>query len=215
MIENTEISGIRRNYSLRELDESSVFDDPFKQFSKWMEEVVKSGIIDPSAMVLATANKSSIPGVRVVLLKGFDNEGFTFYTNYKSHKGKDLIENPGASVLFFWKEFERQVRISGKVIKVSKEESEEYFHSRPYESQLAAWASDQSEIIPGRKFLEDKYNEAKEKFNGLEVPLPPHWGGFKLLADFFEFWQGRDNRLHDRISYLKENSLWKIARLAP
>ena len=152
----------------------------FKQFSKWMEEVVKSGIIDPSAMVLATANKSSIPGVRVVLLKGFDNEGFTFYTNYKSHKGKNLIENPSASVLFFWKEFERQVRISGRVIKVSKEESEEYFHSRPYESQLSAWASDQSEIIPNRKFLEDKYNKAKEKFNGLEVLLPPHWGGLNF-----------------------------------
>jgi pyridoxamine 5'-phosphate oxidase len=215
MMENTEISGIRRDYLLTELNESTVFNDPFKQFSKWMDELLKSKTIDPSAMILATANKDGIPGVRVVLLKGYDKEGFTFYTNFESSKGRDLIENPNASILFFWREFERQIRISGKVKKVSKEESEEYFHSRPYESQLAAWASNQSEVIPDRNFLDKKYEEMKVKFNNGVVPLPPHWGGFKLVADSFEFWQGRDNRLHDRISYIKEGSDWKIVRLAP
>jgi pyridoxamine 5'-phosphate oxidase len=215
MMENTEISGIRRDYSLTELQETTVFNDPFKQFSKWMEEAVKSGIIDASAMILATADKDSIPDVRVVLLKGFDEKGFIFYTNYDSKKGRHLIENPNASILFFWKEFERQIRISGSVIKVSAEESEKYFHSRPYESQIAAWASNQSEVIPGREFLEKKFNDIKDKYHDKEIPLPPNWGGFKLLANYFEFWQGRENRLHDRISYLKEDSAWKIARLAP
>ena len=215
MMENTEISGIRRDYLLTELNESTVFSDPIKQFSNWMEEVRKSNLIDPSAMILATANKDSIPSVRVVLLKGFDYEGFTFFTNYESKKGKELIENPNASILFFWKEFERQVRISGIIKKVSQKESEEYFYSRPYESRLAAWASNQSEVIPNRDFLEIKFNNLKEKYQEKDVPLPPFWGGFKLLADNFEFWQGRENRLHDRISYLKEGDTWKIVRLAP
>jgi pyridoxamine 5'-phosphate oxidase len=212
---NKEIARIRRVYSLTELNESTVLDDPFKQFSEWMEEAVKSNIIDPNAMILATSNKDSIPSVRVVLLKGFDNEGFIFYTNYESKKGKNLVENPNASILFFWKELERQIRISGRVNKISQKESEEYFHSRPRESQLAALASNQSEVIPGREFLEQKFNEFKEEYHDKEIPLPPHWGGFKLFADSFEFWQGRENRLHDRISYLKEDNAWQIVRLAP
>jgi len=215
MMENKEIARIRRVYSLTELNESTVLDDPFKQFSEWMEEAVKSNIIDPNAMILATSNKDSIPSVRVVLLKGFDNEGFIFYTNYNSKKGKNLVENPNASALFFWKELERQIRISGRVNKISQKESEEYFHSRPRESQLAALASNQSEVIPGREFLEQKFNEFKEEYHDKEIPLPPHWGGFKLFADSFEFWQGRENRLHDRISYLKEDNAWQIVRLAP
>ena len=215
MMENKEIARIRRVYSLTELNESTVLDDPFKQFSEWMEEAVKSNIIDPNAMILATSNKDSIPSVRVVLLKGFDNEGFIFYTNYNSKKGKNLVENPNASALFFWKELERQIRISGRVNKISQKESEEYFHSRPRESQLAALASNQSEVIPGREFLEQKFNEFKEEYHDKEIPLPPHWGGFKLFADSFEFWQGRENRLHDRISFSKDNSAWKIVRLAP
>ena len=215
MMENKEIARIRRVYSLTELNESTVLDDPFKQFSEWMEEAVKSNIIDPNAMILATSNKDSIPSVRVVLLKGFDNEGFIFYTNYESKKGKNLVENPNASILFFWKELERQIRISGRVNKISQKESEEYFHSRPRESQLAALASNQSEVIPGREFLEQKFNEFKEEYHDKEIPLPPHWGGFKLFADSFEFWQGRENRLHDRISFSKDNSAWKIVRLAP
>lgn len=215
MMGNKEIARIRRVYSLTELNESTVLDDPFKQFSEWMEEAVKSNIIDPNAMILATSNKDSIPSVRVVLLKGFDNEGFIFYTNYESKKGKNLVENPNASILFFWKELERQIRISGRVNKISQKESEEYFHSRPRESQLAALASNQSEVIPGREFLEQKFNEFKEEYHDKEIPLPPHWGGFKLFADSFEFWQGRENRLHDRISFSKDNSAWKIVRLAP
>lgn len=215
MMGNTEISEIRRDYLLTELNESTVYDNPFKQFAKWIDEVVKSGMIDPSAMVLATSDKNSIPSVRVVLLKGYDDKGFTFYTNYESKKGKDIIENPHAALLFFWREFERQIRISGTVKKVSQKESEEYFHSRPYESQLAAWASKQSSIIPDREYLEKQFDSMKEKFGSNEVPLPPHWGGFKLIAESFEFWQGRDNRLHDRISYIKENEKWKVVRLAP
>jgi pyridoxamine 5'-phosphate oxidase len=215
MMENTEISGIRRDYSLTELNESTILSDPFKQFSKWMEESVKSNIIDPSAMVLATADKNSIPSVRIVLLKGFDNDGFVFFTNYNSKKGRELIENPNASILFFWKEFERQIRISGTVKRISQRESEEYFYSRPYESRLAAWASNQSEVIPNRDFLEKKFNYMKEKYKEQDVPLPSHWGGFKLFPDSFEFWQGRENRLHDRIGYTKSGSEWKIARLAP
>jgi len=215
MMENTEIAGLRRDYSLTELTESTVLNDPFKQFSKWMEEVVKANILDPSAMILSTADADSIPSVRVVLLKGFDDEGFTFFTNYESKKGRDIVQNPNASILFFWKEFERQVRIYGRVIKVSQKESEEYFHSRPYESQIAAYASNQSEVIPDRGFLERRFADVKEKYKDLEVPLPPYWGGFKLIAGNFEFWQGRENRLHDRISYSKENNVWKIVRLAP
>ncbi len=215
MMENTEISNIRRDYLYTGLDEASINNNPFAQFSNWMDEALKSNLIDPSAMILATTDKNAFPSVRVVLLKRIDSDGFVFYTNYDSRKGKELLENPNASVLFFWKELERQIRIEGKVEKISQKESEEYFHSRPYESQLAAWASDQSSTIPGREFLEKKYEELKKKFEGKEIPLPPFWGGLKLKPDYFEFWQGRENRLHDRICYKKDGSDWKKERLAP
>ena len=215
MMENTEFSKIRREYSLTELNESSVSNNPFDQFSKWMDEALKSNLVDASAMILATADKNAVPSLRVVLLKGIDSEGFVFYTNYESRKGKELLENPNASLLFFWKELERQIRIEGKVEKISQKESEEYFHSRPYESQLAAWASNQSTKIPDRKYLEKKYEEIKAKYDGKEIPLPPFWGGLKLVPNYFEFWQGRENRLHDRICYTKERSIWNKERLAP
>ncbi len=215
MMENTDISRIRRDYSFTELSEKTVDANPYKQFSKWMEEALRSNIIDPSAMVLATAGKNAVPSARVVLLKGIDEDGFIFYTNYNSKKGKNIIGNPNASLLFFWKEFERQIRILGSVKKLSRKSSAEYFHSRPYESQLAAWASDQSTIIPDRKYLEKKFEELKAKYEGEEIPLPPFWGGFKLVPTEFEFWQGRENRLHDRICYRKIKSSWKIIRLAP
>ncbi len=215
MMENTEISKIRREYLLRELDESNVHKDPYEQFSLWMEETIKAGVTDPSAMILATSSKESGPSARVVLLKGVDKNGLIFYTNYSSRKAKDLEENPAASVLFFWKELERQVRISGKTEKVSNGLSEEYFHSRPYESQLGAWASEQSSVISGRDFLEKKFEEYKNKFKGEEIPLPPFWGGYMLRPERWEFWQGRENRLHDRVCYLKEKDTWKIVRLAP
>ncbi len=215
MMENTDISRIRRDYSLTGLDEKTIDSNPFEQFSKWMEEAIKANVIDPSAMILATADKNANPSVRVVLLKGIDDDGFIFYTNYDSKKGRELIENPNASLLFFWKEFERQIRIYGKVEKVNAKQSEEYFHSRPYDSQLAAWVSDQSNIVPDRGYLEKRFVDMKIKYEGKEVPLPPFWGGFKLIPDEFEFWQGRENRLHDRISYLKEKDKWKTVRLAP
>jgi len=215
MMKNTDISAIRREYSFKDLDESKVNPDPFLQFSEWMDEAIKLGIIDPSAMILATASGSGKTSLRTVLLKGIESDGFLFYTNYESRKAKDISENPNASVLFFWKELERQIRISGEVIKISKEKSGEYFHSRPYESQLGALASEQSKIIPGRKYLEKRYKELKEKYNGGEIPLPSFWGGYKIIPDNFEFWQGRENRLHDRVCYLKEKGNWKIVRLAP
>ena len=180
-----------------------------------MEESLKSNLIDPSAMILATSDKNSIPSVRVVLLKKVDPDGFVFFTNFESRKGKALLENPNASILFFWKELERQIRIEGKVKKISQKDSEEYFHSRPVESQLAAWASEQSSVVPDRKYLEERFEELKTKYIDKKIPLPPFWGGLKLVPVYFEFWQGRENRLHDRICYLKGNSGWKKERLAP
>ncbi len=215
MINNTDLSSLRRNYSLQRFDESTVEVNPFQQFSKWMEEALKSDLLDPTGMALGTANKDGIPAVRMVLLKGFDENGFVFFTNYESHKGSDLINNPNASILFFWKELERQIRITGTIEKTSRQESEEYFHTRPLESQLSAWASRQSSPIPNRKFLENEFDELKLKYGHKQIPLPPFWGGFRLIPNYFEFWQGRENRLHDRISYRIKNDFWDIVRLSP
>ena len=215
MTENTKIAGIRREYSLKELSKSSVNKDPFVQFEVWMNEALNSDILDPSAMILATADKNAVPSVRVVLLKGVEADGFLFFTNYGSRKGKDIGENPSASLLFFWKELERQVRIYGQIEKVNGAKSAEYFKSRPYESRLGAWASEQSAEIPDREYLEKRFAEFKEKYKSDDVPLPPFWGGYKLIPNNFEFWQGRENRLHDRIGYKIENNVWKIIRLAP
>lgn len=215
MMKNTDISALRREYSLKNLDETNVNPDPYQQFSQWMNDAMKSGILDPSAMILATASAAGKTSLRTVLLKGVEENGFLFYTNYESRKAKDISENPNASILFLWKELERQIRISGEVVKISREQSEKYFHSRPYESQLGALASEQSKIIPDREFLEKKFHELQGKYKGSEIPLPSSWGGYKLIPDNFEFWQGRENRLHDRICYLKENDNWKIVRLSP
>ncbi len=215
MTNNTDITNLRRDYSLKELNESTVKKDPYDQFIIWMDEAIKSDILDPSAMILATANKSAVPSVRTVLLKGIENDGIIFYSNYQSHKGRDIEENPVASILFFWKELERQVRLSGKVEKISKEKSKEYFQSRPYESQLGAIASHQSSVIPDREYLEKKFEEVKSNYNGEKIPPPTFWGGYILKPVEFEFWQGRNNRLHDRICYRKEQEAWKIVRLAP
>ncbi len=214
-MDNNEISNLRKNYSLKELHKKNVSKNPFEQFSFWFDDAVKANIEQPNAMILATATKDGIPSARVVLLKGLEHDGFKFFTNYNSQKGKELIANPNASLLFFWYELERQIRISGKVEKVSKKESEEYFETRPYESQLGAWASNQSESIANRDYLEKRFNEFKLKYEEGKVPLPPYWGGFKLLPYSFEFWQGRENRLHDRIRYVKEKNEWKIERLSP
>jgi pyridoxamine 5'-phosphate oxidase len=215
MINNNDISKLRRSYSLKELNENYVLADPIKQFSIWMDEAISSNLIDPNAMILSTANKNGIPSARTVLLKGFDEKGFVFFTNYESAKAKDLAENSFASLLFLWLELERQVRITGKAERVSREESEKYFISRPRDSQLGAWASKQSTVIPNRKILESKFEGMREKFEGKEVPPPSFWGGYKVIPQRVEFWQGRENRLHDRICYSITEGEWKIERLSP
>ena len=200
---------------MKELTKKKVDPNPFDQFSHWFNELLKSNVKEPNAMILATASSEGIPSVRTVLLKKFDEEGFVFYTNYESHKAADLSENPNAEILFMWLELERQVRIKGKVEKVSEKESEEYFHSRPTNSQIGAWASKQSSVIPDRVFLEEKFQETAEKYKDGVIPLPPFWGGYRLKPVGFEFWQGRESRLHDRISYRKKNNTWEIVRLSP
>lgn len=214
MIENTKIEGIRGNYANKELDEKSVKINPFDQLSLWLEEAINSNLIEPNSMILSTSGKSNKPDARVVLLKEISDGGLVFYTNYESKKSKELQENPNASLLFFWRELGRQIRILGKVRKISHEGSEEYFKTRPYESKIAAWISKQSKVIPNRDFLIEKFNEYKRRFDE-DVPLPPYWGGYTLIPNYFEFWQGRLNRLHDRIAYKKHKKDWKISRLAP
>lgn len=215
MINNNDRSKLRRSYSLKELSENTVLTDPIKQFSVWMNEAIESNLLEPNAMILATASKKGIPSARTVLLKGFDEKGFVFYTNYKSSKARDLDENPNVALLFLWVELERQIRISGKVVQVSREVSENYFHSRPREHQLGAWASWQSKEIPNRKFLEQKYEEIRKRFENKEIPLPPFWGGYVIKPHRIEFWQGRESRLHDRICYALNDDKWKIERLSP
>jgi len=215
MQERKSIKNLRREYKLNKLSEETVHKNPFSQFEKWFDDVLKVGLIEPNAMILATADDKAKPSVRVVLLKGLSKKGFTFFTNYKSRKGKNLTENYAASLLFFWAELERQVRIEGKIKKISKAESQKYFDTRPIESRLAAWASEQSEMIPGRDYLEARFQIFKRQFKGKKIPVPPDWGGYILVPEYFEFWQGRENRLHDRICYKKVNKRWNIFRLAP
>lgn len=215
---NEKVANVRKDYifnEANELKESDVDPDPFKEFQKWFNEALKINPDIANAMFLATSTKDGKPSLRTVLLKGFEESGFVFYTNYSSRKGNELKENPYASLLFFWKELERQIRIEGKTVLTSAEESDNYFHSRPFESQIAALASNQSSIIQDRDTLKAKFLSLKEKYKNETVPLPEHWGGYKLIPDKIEFWQGRQNRLHDRILYTKENSDWKIQRLAP
>ncbi len=198
-----------------ELNETSVDKDPFIQFTKWYESILNSKLNEPTAMMLSTADANGNPSARIVLLKEIDDSGFVFYTNYGSRKGKDLKENPKAALTFFWDELRRQIRIEGSIEKISRETSKEYFSSRPRESQIGAWVSAQSSVISNRDILENKFDELDEKFGNEEIPLPDFWGGYKLIPNYFEFWQGRDNRLHDRIYYKKENDEWKIFRIAP
>lgn len=214
MLNNTELAGLRRSWSTRKLDENTVNKNPFEQFSLWLEEAIEAQILDPNAMTLATSDAGGNPSARIVLLKGIDENGLTFFSNYGSSKSADIEENPKAAAVFFWKELERQLRVSGKVVKISREESEEYFKSRPYESKIGAWASKQSSVVPGRSYLEEKFGEAREKFPD-EVPLPEFWGGFRIIPSRFEFWQGRESRMHDRVVYEKSGESWKILRLAP
>jgi pyridoxamine 5'-phosphate oxidase len=211
-----QIASMRKNYSQRTLSEKDVKKNPFEQFKQWFEEAVSSQLLEPNAMTIATASKKGKPSARTVLLKGFDERGFVFYTNYESRKGDELISNPQAAILFNWLELERQIRIEGKVEKIATEESEAYFVSRPKGSQLGAWASPQSQVIKSRTIIEDNLINLEAQFAKSEVlPLPDFWGGFRVIPDYFEFWQGRSNRLHDRLSYSLKRKNWGIERLAP
>lgn len=213
---NKAIADLRKEYSSETLLENDIATGPIVQFQKWWDQAIASEILEPNAMTLATASTDGLPSARIVLLKGFDEKGFVFYTNYESYKAMQLQENPKACLVFHWRELERQVRIMGVVQKVSTEESNEYFSSRPIGSRIGAWASPQSKMIPGREWLEHEFEKRKNEFSSGDVPLPPHWGGYIVKPVIIEFWQGRFSRLHDRIQYtLEEAGSWKIERLAP
>jgi len=199
-----------------ELIEDEVDPNPFKQFAIWFLNAENNVPVLPNAMTLATATKDGMPSARVVLLKGFDELGFVFYTNYESQKGRELDENPVASLCFYWSQLARQVRITGKVTRTTLTESEEYFHSRPIDSQLGAWASNQDQVISGRDVLEKRMEELWKEYANKTVPLPPYWGGFRVAPFIIEFWQNRESRLHDRLRYkLTPEGKWIIERLAP
>ncbi len=212
---NKNIADIRKDYSLHSLNESDVASNPIEQFNRWWNEALVSEIIEVNAMTLATSTKEGKPSARIVLLKGFDERGFIFFTNYESKKGKALAENPHAALGFFWKEIERQIRIEGVTEKISVAESDAYFFSRPEGSRIGAWASPQSEIIKNRAMLEENVQRFSGEFKN-SIPRPPHWGGYRVMPELIEFWQGRTNRLHDRIQYTKtRDGSWKVDRLAP
>jgi pyridoxamine 5'-phosphate oxidase len=212
-----DIAALRQNYALHTLSESDVAPDPFEQFRIWFHEAVNSQLPEPNAFILATADAGGRPGARTVLLKEFTRDGFVFYTNYGSRKGQELTENPNAAMLFMWLELQRQVRIEGVVEKVSAAESLAYFQSRPRASQIGAWASQQSSVVNSREDIERCQKEVEARFDGFDVlPLPPFWGGYRLKPDLFEYWQGRESRLHDRIVYRRsDESNWEISRLMP
>jgi len=208
------IQNIRREYLKSDLLEENVSKDPFTQFGKWFHEAINEKLTDGNAMTLSTSVDNRVNS-RVVLLKSFDKNGFVFFTNYGSRKSSDMEKNPEVCLLFYWGEFERQIKITGRAQKISREESEEYFQTRPRESQIGAWASKQSSTLENRKILEDQYEKIKKEYEGKDVPAPPFWGGYIVKPDYFEFWQGRPNRLHDRICYKTDNGQWNILRLYP
>ncbi len=210
------IADLRMEYKQHSLSENEVDADPVRQFQNWWEEVLRTVITEPNAMTLATASADGVPSARIVLLKAFSSKGFVFFTNYDSFKGKQLSENPRAALVFFWKELERQVRITGLVEKLSDEENDAYFDSRPLLSRIGAWASPQSQVIESREWLEETERSFTRQFEGKTIARPLHWGGFRVNPVTIEFWQGRPGRLHDRIQYqLQNDGTWKIERLAP
>ena len=210
------IAQLRQEYSAQVLLEEAAAPDPIMQFQIWWQQVIDSEITEPNAMTLATASADGVPSARIVLLKGFDKDGFVFYTNYNSFKAQQLAENPKACMVFFWKELERQVRITGLVAPVPAEESDAYFKARPEGSRIGAWASPQSQVIQNREWLDAQYELRLKELSGTSIERPPHWGGYAVKPVLVEFWQGRPSRLHDRLQYsLQDDGTWKIERLAP
>jgi len=200
----------------QQLETPDLHRDPVRQFDVWFKQALAANLPEPTAMTLATASRDGTPSARIVLLKGYDDRGFTFFTNYESAKGKELLENPRAALVFFWPELKHQIRISGTVSKVAREESETYFRLRPIGSRIGAWASRQSQVLRNREELDQRVAELTRQYEGKDVPLPPHWGGYRLAPETFEFWQGRESRLHDRFRYQRVSEReWKIERLSP
>jgi len=210
-----DLQTMRREYRLAELDESSVAADPYTQFERWFAEAQRAEVPEPNSMILATSGADNCPNLRAVLLKRFDERGFVFFTNYNSDKAREIDENPKAAAEFIWLELERQVRIRGRCEKVSTAESLAYFATRSRDSRIGAWISDQSKIIGSRKLLQMQFEKMKAKFKDGNIPLPDFWGGYRLIPESIEFWQGRESRLHDRILYTRETDGWRIERLAP
>lgn len=210
-----DLAGLRQAYALADLSEHTADPDPFRLFARWFDEAREAGVREPNAMTLATVGADGQPAARIVLLKGLDARGFSFYTNYRSRKGEDLAANPRAALVFWWEPLERQVRIEGAVERVAEKVSDAYFASRPRGSRLGAWASEQSRIVADRAELEARLEAVEEKYDDGHVPRPPYWGGYRVLPARFEFWQGRPNRLHDRLEYVPGEGVWEIRRLAP
>ena len=211
----TKIADLRKNYTQAGLLEADIVADPYQQFRLWFEQAVAADILEPNAMTVATVTAEGKPAARIVLLKGFDDRGFVFYTNYNSQKGVELQHCPHAALVFLWGDLERQVRIEGKVEFVSEAEATAYFHSRPVSSQLGAWASDQSTAITDRSILEQKLHQLATEYQDRQIPKPPHWGGVRVVPQEIEFWQGRPSRLHDRLRYQLVEGKWQVVRLAP
>ena len=210
-----ELAALRREYGDAGLDDQDLTPDPIAMFRRWLHDAVVAGLHEPNAVVVSSATPDGRPSARLVLLKGVDERGFVFYTNYESRKGGELDANPLAALLFPWHDLQRQVRVEGPVTRVSEEESEAYFSSRPRTSQLGAWASPQSDVVSSRDALQASYDEVEQRFEGREVPLPAYWGGYRVAPEVVEFWQGRRGRMHDRLVYRREGEGWTTVRLAP